>query len=114
MKNKFKILGALLLLILPTIGFSQGEIQGKVFDEENNLPVPGAQVYVELGGSKIGTITAIDGRYKIKPLNPGIYNLSIKLMGMNEVVMSSVIVNKDKITWIKDVTLSTKVELEEI
>jgi outer membrane cobalamin receptor len=32
-------------------------------------------------------------------------------MGMNPVVMSEVVVNKDKITWIKDVSLSANVEL---
>ena len=111
MKKELKILGTLFLMITSTFGFSQGEIHGKVFEKESNLPAIGATVFVEVGGNKVGTVTDIDGRYKLKPLNAGVYNLSIKLMGMNPVVMSEVVVNKDKITWIKDVSLSANVEL---
>ena len=107
MKKRLKIIGTLLLLILSTFGYAQGEIHGKVFEKESNLPAIGATVFVEVGG----TITDVEGRYKIKPLNAGVYNLSIKLMGMNPVVMSEVVVNKDKITWIKDVSLSANIEL---
>ena len=111
MKKELKILGTLFLMITSTFGFSQGEIHGKVFEKESNLPAIGATVFVEVGGNKVGTVTDIDGRYKLKPLNAGVYNLSIKLMGMNPVVMSEVVVNKDKITWIKDVSLSANIEL---
>lgn len=114
MKKHIQIIASYLLVLMPLLGFTQGEIQGKVFDKELNQPIPGAQVYVEVGGAKIGTITDMDGKYKIKPLNAGMYNLNIKLMGMNPVVMSNVVVNKDKITWIKDVSLGTSVELEGI
>ena len=98
-------------MITSTLGFSQGEIHGKIYEKESNLPAIGATVFVEVGGNKVGTVTDIAGRYKLKPLNAGVYNLSIKLMGMNPVVMSEVLVNKDKITWIKDVSLSANIEL---
>jgi len=111
MKKELKILGTLFLMITSTLGFSQGEIHGKVYEKESNLPAIGATVFVEVGGNKVGTVTDIAGRYKLKPLNAGVYNLSIKLMGMNPVVMSEVLVNKDKITWIKDVSLSANIEL---
>ena len=111
MKKELKILGTLFLMITSTLGFSQGEIHGKIYEKESNLPAIGATVFVEVGGNKVGTVTDIAGRYKLKPLNAGVYNLSIKLMGMNPVVMSEVLVNKDKITWIKDVSLSANIEL---
>ena len=113
MKKKMKLLSVLILLIVPTIGFSQGEIKGKVFEEDSKLSSPGASVYVEVGGVKIGTITDIDGRYQIKPLRAGTYNLYIKVIGMNPIVIEGVVVNKDKITWITDMFVSESVEMDE-
>jgi hypothetical protein len=82
-----------------------GEIKGKVFDKSTKESIPGASVYVELGGRKIGSATDIDGRFTIKPLQPGIYNLNISYMGYNTQQIYSVSVNTDKITMIKDVFL---------
>ncbi|MBL4652217.1 MAG: TonB-dependent receptor [Flavobacteriales bacterium] len=113
MKKKIKLLGVLILLIMPTIGFSQGEIKGKVFEEDSKLSAPGASVYVEVGGVKIGTMTDIDGRYQIKPLQAGTYNLYIKVIGMNPIVIEGVVVNKDKITWITDMFVSESIEMDE-
>ena len=39
MKKELKILGTLFLMITSTFGFSQGEIHGKVFEKESNLPI---------------------------------------------------------------------------
>lgn len=112
MKTIYKPLSIFLLLIAPIFGFTQGEIQGKVFDEETNDPIPGAQVFVEIGGTKIGTTTDIDGRYKVKPLAAGTYDLHIKLLGMTPIVVENVVVNKEKITWINDMNLGTSITLK--
>ncbi|MDQ3191043.1 MAG: TonB-dependent receptor [Bacteroidota bacterium] len=84
-----------------------GEIKGKVFDKQTKESIPGANVYVEVGGKKIGSATDMDGRFTIKPLQPGTYNLNISYMGYNTLQIYSVSVNTDKITLIKDVFLES-------
>lgn len=81
---------------------SFGEIHGKVFDE-NGLPMIGAYVFAEQGEKEIGTTTDIDGKFKLKPLNAGIYNVNITFMSYQTVIRTKVKVNSDKITFIDDV-----------
>ncbi len=54
---------ALLLLLIPAIGFGQTKVGGIVTDE-NKLPLPGVSVIIK-GGQK-GTVTDIDGRFEVK------------------------------------------------
>ncbi len=117
-KPNFAILGqkalmqtaVILLLILFSFSLHAqqiGEIKGKVFDKETKISIPGANVYVEVGGKKIGSATDMDGRFTIKPLQPGTYNLNISYLGYNTQQIYSVSVNTDKITLIKDVFLES-------
>lgn len=93
------------LLILVALTLSQilsaqntGEIQGKVFDLSSGEPLIGTSVFVRIGGSLIGTASDIDGRFTIKPLNSGIYNVEFSYMGYKEQKYTNVQVNPDKIT----------------
>lgn len=85
---------------------SFGEIHGKVFDE-NGLELIGASVIAEAGEKQIGTSTDIDGKFKIKPLSAGIYNVSISFIGLRTVIRTNVKVSADKITFLEDVHLKT-------
>lgn len=89
-----------------------GEIKGRVFDEMEKLPIPGAHVYVEIAGEKQGNVTSIDGRFTIKPLNPGTYNVYVTFLGFQTEMISEVIVKPDKITFLKDIYLSEGISMD--
>ncbi len=79
-----KKITTLLLLAIAAFGYSQntfGEIKGQIIDESEKEGIPGVHVYVKIGETKLGTITNVDGRFTIKPLNPGTYNLNISYLG---------------------------------
>lgn len=56
----------------------KGTIQGRVYDEINNEPLPFANVVVE--GTTIGVTTDLDGKYVLE-VEPGLYNISASFVG---------------------------------
>ncbi|MFY8185329.1 MAG: carboxypeptidase regulatory-like domain-containing protein [Bacteroidia bacterium] len=85
MKNKLKqLLGAIAFLVLTAIGIAQnttGEIKGLVTDDQHN-PAIGAEIKALQGGVLIkNAIADIDGKYTLKPLQPGQYEVLISFTG---------------------------------
>lgn len=98
-----KLLTLLSLLAIVFTAFAQnGEISGKVNDE-NGEGVPVANVVlVDAKGIPTGqgTTTDFDGNFSIKPITPGKYNVQISYVGYATVIQQGVIVNADKPTWL--------------
>ena len=85
-----------------------GEIQGKVIDELTGEVVPFAQVWVETGTVPIGTTSDIDGRYTIKPLEPGYYDLHVLDSRYAEFIKQGVNVRTNEITVLPTISMSIK------
>lgn len=73
-----------------------GEIHGRLVDNTGE-PVPFATVIATSGLKEIGTYTDDDGRFKIKPLQPGSYTVAFSSIGLAPRVMDGVQVDADKI-----------------
>jgi len=54
-------------------------ISGKIFDGTNNLGLPGASVIIE--GTTQGTVTDMDGNFKISGIAPGTVKLKVSYIG---------------------------------
>ena len=110
--KKLLLLSTAILFII-SVGFSQtGEIKGIVKNKKGE-PLFGAQVYVEIGGVKIGSVTDPDGKYTIKPLNPGVYTVLTSVVGYKNVKLKEVEIFSNKITYANmDLEILIK-ELEE-
>ncbi|HWY36737.1 MAG TPA: carboxypeptidase-like regulatory domain-containing protein, partial [Nitrosopumilaceae archaeon] len=73
-----------------------GEIRGLVMDE-NHEPVIGAVVSVTAGGVVMGkTVTDVDGKYVVKPLQPGFYDISVQQMGYKTFTIRKIEVQVDE------------------
>ncbi len=69
-----------------------GEITGTILDERKE-PIIGVVIRVEEGGVvKGGAATDFDGRYSIKPLQPGRYDVTISYTGMKQLRINGVMV----------------------
>src|SRR6266446_1140488 len=99
----FKLLtGALpLLLMLPLVSNAQtGEIKGKVTEKGGKEGVPFASVAAFQDGVQIiANTTDIDGKYTLKPLTPGKYDVKITFVGYSQAEVSGVVVTVDKISY---------------
>ncbi|MBL4708097.1 MAG: carboxypeptidase-like regulatory domain-containing protein [Flavobacteriales bacterium] len=80
-----KKLISLIILFSALSGFSQsiwGSIQGVILDSETGEPVPFANVVVLQNGIRIlGTTTDFNGKYTLKSLESGFYNVQIAYVG---------------------------------
>ncbi len=102
-----------LLVGISSLLFGQnntGEIKGKVFEFETGDPFPFASVYVKIGEQLVGTTTDFDGNFTIKPLKPGVYNVTLSSTGVKQII-EGVVVDPEKITYINDVMLNTTILL---
>jgi hypothetical protein len=91
--------------------FSQsGALQGKVLDKDTREPIPFANVAVFSGGDLVtGATTDFDGKYVIKPLTPGNYNVRASFVGYQTKEISGVVVTGTSISF-QDIELGSTTE----
>ena len=85
---------------------SFGEIHGKVVDPDGN-PVEFGIVRAERGGSIIGSETDSEGRFILKPLEAGEYDVKVQSMGFQPMEINGVRVDPGLIVRLKDITLNS-------
>lgn len=75
-------------------------LKGGVFDAENIEPIPFVTIVVESGGRQVAAVSSdFDGRYTIKPLAPGTYDVKASFVGYAPVLISGVTVRPNQITF---------------
>ena len=82
-----------------------GTLKGKIVENETNDPIPGAMVSLDVQGNIVKTITNYDGRFTIKPLNSGTYNMMI-VSGIDTLKQNGILINADKITFVNDLVMT--------
>lgn len=85
---------------------NHGAVKGQVIDSLTKETLPNANVFVMVGDQMIGTTTDLDGRFTLKPLEPGSYNLTISYTGMKKVI--EIRINPNQTTMLPDVFLSNE------
>ncbi len=85
---KLKTICRSTFLLLFVLGFDvaqaqeSGRIIGTVLDKGTGDPLPGANILLD--GTSLGTATSVDGKYTIRQVPPGSYNLIVKYIGYKE------------------------------
>jgi|GEM_PF-1797270 len=78
-----------------------GEIQGKIKDMNNGgKGLPTAIVYIEVDSLTLTASIDEGGFYKVKPLPPGLYNLTVEQTGYTKTIVKSILVSADKTTFV--------------
>jgi hypothetical protein len=99
------------LLWISTSGpcFAQdfGEIRGKVLGQDGK-PLWLVNVYIERPEGLIGDVTDEEGRYLIKPLPAGTYNVHFSFVGLEPFEERGVRVDPGKTRFLQDMTLTPK------
>tara|TARA_R110001592_G_scaffold237306_14_gene496496 strand:- start:51807 stop:53858 length:2052 start_codon:yes stop_codon:yes gene_type:complete len=91
-----------------------GSIKGVVLDASNGEVLPFVNIVLSQDGENIGGATTdFDGRYNIKPLKAGYYDLEVNFVGYNSKTMSSVRVKPHQITFV-DFELISGVDLDAV
>ncbi len=94
-------------LLLSAIGFAQvGSIQGTVYDSEGNT-IPAATVEITSGISYVILASDIEGKFKLKPLEPGTYSITVKSMGMHPKTITGINVRPNQISFVDKVEMKS-------
>lgn len=91
-------------IVFTAIAQEKGTIQGVVLDKEVNYE-PLAFATVSVKGTQMNAISDLDGVHTLK-IYPGTYTLVFNFPGYQKVEVPNIIVKKDQITHIKDISLS--------
>ncbi len=110
-----------IMILLLLIGISltttaqegEGTIFGYIFGQDSVTVKPFTDVWIDYNGHKLGVRSDINGRYKIAPIKPGVYNIHAKANLMGEAHMSGVRMSTESIERI-DLYLSESIILGEI
>lgn len=88
-----------------------GEIHGQLVDYESENPLPFANVTTNYGGQLKGTTTDENGRFKLKPLQPGTYDLTVRYLGYDTRMIKRVEVTPGKINMLGKIEMAQDNEL---
>ena len=113
-----KLLFTLTIALLSTASiFAQsgpGSIKGTITEGGNKEPVPFANVTLFKGSNQImGTTTDFDGKFTLKPIPPGVYDVQVSYVGFQTKRIAGVVVNSDKITR-QNIAITQGVELKTV
>jgi hypothetical protein len=72
---------------------ADGSIAGKIHDEKSGEDLIGANV--SLVGTKLGAATDIEGKYLIKRILPGTYNVRVSFVGYESKTISNVVITAE-------------------
>ncbi len=108
-----KIIPFIVVLLWITIANAQnyGEIHGRIIDYVTKESLPYATVSTHYGDQLLGTTSDEDGRFKLKPLQPGKYAIQINYLGFTPKTIFDIEVTPGKIYFMKDVEISSNNEL---
>ena len=67
------------LLLLPALLLAQATLRGRVTDQENGQPLPGANIQVT--GTLRGAVADANGRYLVTQVPAGTYTVRVSMMG---------------------------------
>ncbi|MFT5971859.1 MAG: hypothetical protein ACI9A8_000610, partial [Cryomorphaceae bacterium] len=115
MVRNLYLLGFIFLIFSNSL-FAQvgsGTLKGTLKDSETGEPLPFVNIVLQKGDRQVtGSATDFDGKYTIKPIQPGVYDVLISYVGYNAKKIEGVQINNGKITFV-DIELDAGVRLEE-
>jgi len=92
------------ILLFASVGLAQvgsGTLKGTVTDFDSGDPLPFASVVIFLNGNQVsGTNTNFDGKYTIKPISPGTYDVLLSFVGYQSKKITGVRINANKIHFV--------------
>ena len=89
---KKKVLFSCLLFLITAGAIAQFTISGKIFNQENGKPLPGA--HVSVNGTYLHTVSDVNGFYSFSGIKPGDLSIRVTYLGF-ETLVKQVDVDQD-------------------
>jgi len=115
LRNLLLTIGIVLATSLVVFPQASGTLQGKVIDKDTKEELPFVNVVLEVGGSQVsGASSDINGKYVIKPIPPGKYDLRASFIGYNDQLIRGVQINANQTRFFDIEMSSSAIGLEEV
>ncbi|MFZ2325007.1 MAG: carboxypeptidase-like regulatory domain-containing protein, partial [Ignavibacteriaceae bacterium] len=115
--KRFTLFSKLLLIIWTLLfaqGFTQnnGVLSGKIVDSQNGEIIIGANVLVE--GTTFGAATDLDGKYLIKNIPAGKYDIVVTYISYSMTIIKDVVINNNQTTILDLALKSEAIQVDEV
>ncbi len=112
MVRNLLIVFVLLLAANMAVFAQSGELKGKVLDKVTKEPIPFANIIVDNKGTQAGGAASdIDGRYTIKPITPGTYDVKASFLGYKAVMITGIPIRAGIIEYLNIELESTAIQM---
>ncbi len=113
-----KKLATLLIIFIVNIASILGQntqtVRGKIIDSDSGWPIPGATVVILNSDPIQGTVSDMEGEFKIENVTVGRHNISIKFLGFQSATLSNIMVESGKETVLEIPLQESTIETEEV
>lgn len=107
LKRLSLIVAIALLSSVEIFALGNGAIKGRIMGPDG-LPAIGANVFTYVGSTLRGASTDMDGRFMIKPLPAGTYNLMITSLGFDTLKITNIKVMGDELVFLPEYAMEYK------
>ena len=112
MVKKLILISIFFTIQLSAVFAQTSTIKGRVFNGINNESIPFANIVID--STSVGTISDIDGNYKIENLKPGSYNVVCSFLGFKKQVFYEVRVTSTRTTTLDFALVEESTALDEV
>jgi outer membrane receptor protein involved in Fe transport len=115
LRNLLLTIGIVLAASLVVFPQTSGTLQGMVIDKNTKEELPFVNIVLEVGGSQeAGASSDINGKYVIKPIPPGRYDVRASFIGYREVLIRGIQINANQTRFFDIEMESSAEQLEEV
>ncbi len=101
MIKKLLLTSGIIVFTWMSVFAQEATLQGKIIDKKTKEPIAFANIVVENKGSQVGgTSSDFDGKYVIKPLPPGKFDVKATFVGYKTKLIQGVTIPADKIRFL--------------
>ena len=115
LRNLLLTIGIVLVANLVALPQASGTLQGKVIDKTTNEELPFVNVVLEIDGyQQSGASSDINGKYVIKPIPPGKYDVRASFVGYQDLLIRGIQINANQTRFFDLEMVTSAEQLDEV
>ncbi len=110
--KKYWLITVFVLIAPLFLGAQNASLKGRVYNQQNNEPLPFVNVVVS--GTTIGAITDTNGKFQLDGIEPGFIRVEASFVGFKRAISAEIEVSASKIPYIEIPLEESNTEIDEV